>query len=77
MKDKIVKVSWIDSGVVSSGWVQLSEIENYSSNRIETVGYIVNDNDERFLIAQSIGKSHIAGVISIPKIQITKLEFLK
>lgn len=76
IKYEFAKLKWVDSSIAANGWVLLDDIKDFSSTEIETVGYIVHQNDIRYLIAQSIGRTHIQGVISIPKCMIIDLNIL-
>ncbi len=43
-------------------------------SEIESVGYAVQNDDQRIVIAQSLGSGSVANVLAIPKIAVTNLE---
>lgn len=51
---KIVYVKWIDSTHFSLGWNR-DDLEKLNAQEIETVGYLVNENDRYINISHSRG----------------------
>jgi hypothetical protein len=68
---KKIWLRWQDSTALD-GW-QNVPIPDTSIIVIETTGYLIEDNDDRFVIAHSVSSAnHCTGVIAIPKVAIIK-----
>ncbi|MGD9682613.1 MAG: hypothetical protein AB7W16_15605 [Candidatus Obscuribacterales bacterium] len=69
---KIVQVFWTDSQTPNVvGWMDQNEISHEPSS-IETVGYLIHEDDESVTIAASVSNDDLVqGVIVIPKAVIT------
>lgn len=81
MKNKIVKIEWLDSKGVTGEWEYLSDIEFMKPNVCTSVGYLLNDTKEYKEICQSINKGapdnqQVIGRMTIPTCSITKIKQL-
>lgn len=70
-------VSWIDSIRHADGWQSVDHYKRESERSLscETVGWIVHENDDSIMVAQSrmTGKDGaVTEVIQIPKVAITE-----
>lgn len=72
MEKKLVKIIWNDSYGVSSGW---QDIENYNANEllIESVGFVIDENEKTVALAHNYAKAteltpeQANGIMVIPK----------
>lgn len=72
-------VDWLDSQTTYTGWVDMEDIppERPVCGHLRTVGWVLRENDEAVLIAQSVGSTpggsdQACHVMTIPKVAITK-----
>ena len=63
---KLVCVHWEDAES-SAGWIDQKEIDQAECPIVETVGWIVRDDDRLIALAQTTGGSDSCGVMYIPK----------
>lgn len=70
--DKLVCVHWIDAES-SSGWVDNKEIEEAMCPIVETVGWVVRDDDEVMAIAQTISGGDRCAVMYIPRMMVREV----
>lgn len=74
--NKIIYISWHDS-TEQYGWMNLPLCDS-NFITIETVGYLIEDNKDRVVIAHSVSSAdHCDGVLIIPKTAIIKRRFIK
>lgn len=79
MKYHRVKVSWKDHFHASPGaWIGLSEVDKLTPCLIDSVGYLVHENKEVIVLAQSITEAGDAsGVFVILRSCVTKMKRLR
>ena len=73
---QIVELNWLDSRLPTSEWRRLDEIDDIDACYCKTVGYLIRENDEEYVLASSIadhdgetwGQSN--GILCIPKISV-------
>ena len=76
---KLVFVEWEDSAQGHSHWQYLDEIEIPSTIQCQSVGWLINKNDQVIQLANSIGGvsgSQASGIITILGKCIVKIEDL-
>lgn len=66
---KIVKISWTDS---NRYMYQMELDEEVTTTTIETVGWLVSEDEDQVVLAQDIIEDDIRGVIVIPKVCIVE-----
>ena len=83
---KIIEIEWVDS-VHSNGWVSgedaiVAAKELNMSAR--TIGYMIQEDDTRVTVVQSVGKfqgdgapTDVDAIMTIPKAAIVKRRYLK
>lgn len=64
---KRVEVVWEDARSLNDGWSPIEEIRAGKLARITTVGYLVQTDETRVVVCQSIGEEHIQGSMVIPR----------
>jgi hypothetical protein len=74
-----VSIEWVDSASVNGGlWVAEEQIspDVMTSHGLKqhTVGFLVNQSDEVYLVAQSIGPDRLGAVLAIPKVAVLAME---
>ena len=76
--DKMVWVKWIDSGGTSR-WIDLPAAEKDEYCLVETVGYLVKEDDERITVAQSFDKANntVNALLTVPKVAVQEVKFLR
>lgn len=72
MKHQAYHIQWIDSETYTSFWIFDKDISGILE--IETVGYVVKENERSISVASTIANECFGGVITIPKIAITKMK---
>jgi hypothetical protein len=73
---KKIWLRWQDS-TGWDGWRTLP-LEDTEIIVIETVGYLIEDREDRYVVAHSISSaSHCDGVIAIPKVAVIKQKISK
>ena len=73
---KKIWLRWQDS-TAFDGWQNLP-IRDSEIIVIETMGYLIDDNEDRFVIAHSVSSAnHCNGVIAIPKVAVIKQRISK
>lgn len=77
MKNKIVKIEWVDSAR-SFDWSLLEEIDNKPVNCI-SVGFLIENTKEHITIAQNYGlkPEQVCNLITIPKCSVKSIKKLK
>jgi len=73
-KDKIIRVSWVDSQIVSYTWTHFEDIVPKIAT-VESVGFVVSENKETLTLAASVSHksdsdSQATQIITIPKCSI-------
>ena len=73
---KEVKVEWIDSTGAQGGW-QFVEDCRVATSKVTTYGFVVREDDDMLVIAQSYSpadgegdSAQVNGVIAIPKVAV-------
>jgi hypothetical protein len=74
-----VSLEWLDSASINGGlWVDRDLISpnalEISGLKQRTVGYLIEQSDVAYLIAQSIGPDRLGAVLSIPKVSVVAFE---
>lgn len=73
---KKVEVTWIDSTFVNHGsWTNKSEVD-VPIMECKTIGYLVVNNKERITICSSFNDNEYGGILIIPKVAVTKINYL-
>ena len=70
---KPVLILWRDA-CVHPGWHNLEDLEDMfksENHAMETIGYLVGENDESVFIANAVGKVRVSDVLQIAKNMIT------
>ena len=74
--DEAIYVRWIDSSGID-GWVNRDSLEfSDQMQTIETVGYLVEEHNDRIVVASSVSKEQINSPLIIPKIAILERKTL-
>lgn len=76
---KLMSITWLDANSPSSNsWATPDDVECILV-KVHTVGYVVSETDEAITVAGSVCESeyNIHGLMTIPKISITKKKMLK
>lgn len=74
-----VSIEWVDSASVNGGlWVDRDEIHpdvmtNHGLKQ-HTVAFLVDQSDDVYLVAQSIGPDRLGAVLAIPKVSVVAIE---
>ena len=77
--DGPVLVEWYDSLQPSQGWQWLEQVKPRDCVKIQTVGFLVRDNDDHVALAASLslpdedGDRQVSGLIIIPRKCITRI----
>ena len=73
---KKIWLRWQDS-TSWDGW-QTLPISDTELIIIETTGYLIEDNEDRFVVAHSVSSAnHCCGIIAIPKVAVIKQKVSK
>tara|TARA_Y100001963_G_scaffold83055_1_gene115132 strand:+ start:367 stop:597 length:231 start_codon:yes stop_codon:yes gene_type:complete len=67
--DKLVCVHWVDAES-SAGWVDQKEIDEAVCPVVETVGWVVRDDEQLIALAQTNGGTDSCGVMYIPRLMV-------
>lgn len=71
-KLRVLEVEWLDAGSLS-GWRQPTEHADEGPLRCRTVGYVLRDDEECLILAQSQASSgQVAASLTIPRSCIKK-----
>lgn len=75
---KMVLVKWIDSGG-NGKWIGIAEAEKDDVCEIETIGYLITDDESKVTVGQSWddGNKCVNAILTIPKIAVTSIEMLR
>ena len=77
MKDKMVRVSWVDANSFS-GWIRREEAESeLKPGRFTSVGFLIRRSKKRVTIAGSQGCGKTGDTLTIPTGCILKVEELE
>ena len=80
IKDKLVRVEWVDSST-SSSWILLEDFKDgeYDPIKIVSYGIIVKETDDYLVIAQNYGLNppQICNTTAIPKGCIIKQKIIE
>lgn len=65
-------IRWVDSVRLDSSWAKVPD--NYTVSTVDTVGFVVREDDEAVVVAQSVDPANdmICGAMAIPKVAIVK-----
>ena len=77
---KIVIVLWEDAAVMESRWTDLDELEEdlqQDSAFCVTLGFLVEDNEERITVCMTDGSDQVGPYCTIPKSCVKKMEILR
>jgi len=76
-QNKIIYVKWHDS-TSWDYWRKYPLVGDTELCIVESIGYLVDDNPDRIIIACSISDAgHCDGIIAIPKTAILKKRYIK
>lgn len=73
---KMVKVIWHDSKGVTSDWEFKDEIKPLRPVRVESVGFLWDDNGDYLTLLQSDSEEQLLGRLTIPKGCVCDVEVL-
>lgn len=78
MAHKKIYVEWVDSEEVS-GWTTVEEADHDNKYPVKSCGFLVKETPKVLIIASSVDEvnGNYLGLLSIPKVAITKTRFLK
>lgn len=71
MDRKIVYVEWLDAVGCAEGWDSSLGLEGIDG-KIQSIGWLLDENDEFILVAGHYAKDQAQGAIAIPWGMITK-----
>jgi hypothetical protein len=79
---KLALVYWSDSAQASGAWRHMEDLPEPEAIDCASVGWIVKEDDEVLMIAQSMGdigtdNTQCAGIKQIPKCCITEIKILQ
>lgn len=77
-KEPLVLVEWVDSAA-GGGWQMLSSIQSVPFV-CHTFGWVIEDAEEFITVSSTVSKSvsgaeQVCGLISIPRVAITKMTY--
>jgi len=72
----VIKINWRDANT-ENGWQGKESASKLALMLCDSVGFLLEETDEFFKIAQSINDGEYGDVTVIPKNQIIKRRFLK
>ena len=73
---KKVFIEWVDSKSGPSEWEYLEDIETLIPVSCQSIGFLLEDNEEYKTLASTISESQVWGRITIPSCTIKKFEIL-
>ena len=76
MKRQIVEIEWVDSKGVTTAWEYIDEIKPLTPCIVNSVGYLLDDNEDYKTLVQSIEENQILGRLTIPTVSIKKIREL-
>lgn len=62
-----VTVKWVDSKSYGNEWLDKEDIDKLDVVHCESVGFIVKEDKDKILLAQSYGGEFYHGLMAIPK----------
>ena len=65
----LVRLRWIDS-CSPQGWHDQDSFDDYTPDNIESVGWVIREDDVAIIISAHVGSSQVDGTICIPKVAI-------
>ncbi|MCP4990856.1 MAG: hypothetical protein GY928_33890 [Colwellia sp.] len=63
---RIARVVWLDT-TACAGWFGCHEELPEGPLKMETLGYLIEDNDNRVIVARTVGQYKAEGLLIIPK----------
>ena len=78
----LVIVTWVDSAQATPGWEFVSDYRPRAPIRCASVGWLMQDDDEAVVLAQSCGDidevygAQAAGLKTIPKVAVSGIQHL-
>lgn len=76
MKDApLVYLEWVDSASPNTAWIPADH--SVKPDRIKTIGWVIEDNDEYITVSNQVGEQCMSGVVAIPKVAITHRREIK
>jgi hypothetical protein len=78
MAHRRVYIEWVDSEEVS-GWTTVDEADHDNKIPVKSCGFLVKETEKVVIIASSVDEvnGNYLGLLSIPKLAITKRRYLK
>lgn len=76
-KFKLVRIEWLDSRGVTTGWDFYDDLTPLKPMRCFTVGYLIEETAEYKTLVQTISDDQCVGRITIPRRAIVKQKALK
>ncbi len=73
-----VLVRWVDSRQPTPQWEYVEQIADQSVVVCETIGFVINKDNQKIVIAQNIGDNgnQVSGVMVIPVRSIEKIKVI-
>jgi hypothetical protein len=75
-KFEIVRIHWTDT-VCQEGWNNYQEVEQFvdapTDGHMESVGWLIDEDEERIVIAMSHGNYQLGELLKIPRASITEV----
>lgn len=66
MKHRMVRINWVDA-CTDHGWTPLKTAKKYKSAKVSTVGWLIGDHEDRYIVALTRDSEDANGIIAIPK----------
>lgn len=73
---EFVYIKWLDSKSASNEWEYLEEIESLKPVFCESIGFLIESNEEYKTLASTISESQVLGRITIPSCSIVNYRVL-
>lgn len=73
----MVIVKWTDTQIENSGWMDYQSFENWCKQGLiicESAGFLIFENDDFIVIAQTVFEGDVSEAIKIPKAIIKTME---
>ena len=78
MQAKPVKITWVDSRLITSGWKDLEDVKSLPPFECVSVGLLIDDTDEYKTLAVALtDHDGVFGCITIPTCAIRKMRTLR
>ncbi len=72
-----VLVQWLDAKIPQPGWEDLATLAPLEPLRCASVGFVLAEDDQTIVLAQTVGEVEVQGRLAIPAGAVTKIFRLK